>query len=93
MPPSDGLFAHAKTGVPHGQSVLAFSLACGPVHNLEPAPEVVLARHLLSPESSMQHSLAHIRELLAGLTIEEAIEFEILDALPPFDDSGEIGWI
>ena len=41
----------------------------------------------------MQHSLAHIRELLAGLTIEEAIEFEILDALPPFDDSGEIGWI
>jgi hypothetical protein len=30
---------------------------------------------------------------LAGLTIEEAIEFEMLDALPPFDDSGEIGWI
>jgi hypothetical protein len=41
----------------------------------------------------MQHSLAHIPEPLAGLTIEEVIEFEMLDALPPFDDSGEIGWI
>jgi len=28
----------------------------------------------------------------AGLTIEEAIEFEVLDALPPFDDSGNIAW-
>jgi hypothetical protein len=77
----------------NGQSVLVFSLACGPVHNLEPAAEVVLARHLLSLESSMQHSLAHIPEPLALHTIEEAIEFEMLDALPPFDDSGEIGWI
>jgi hypothetical protein len=28
----------------------------------------------------------------AGLTIEETIEFEALDALPPFDDSGNIAW-
>ena len=26
----------------------------------------------------------------AGLTMEETIEFEALDALPPFDDSGNI---
>jgi hypothetical protein len=29
---------------------------------------------------------------LAGLTIEETIEFEALDALPPFDDNGEVAW-
>ena len=28
----------------------------------------------------------------AGLTIGEIIEFEALDALPPFDDSGNIAW-
>jgi hypothetical protein len=28
----------------------------------------------------------------AGLTMEETIEFEALDALPPFDDSGNIAW-
>jgi hypothetical protein len=28
----------------------------------------------------------------AGLTIEEAVEFEILDALPPFDHGGNIAW-
>jgi hypothetical protein len=28
----------------------------------------------------------------AGLTMEEAIEFEALDALPPFEDSGNIAW-
>jgi hypothetical protein len=28
----------------------------------------------------------------AGLTIEEAIEFEVLDALPPFDQCGNIAW-
>jgi hypothetical protein len=28
-----------------------------------------------------------------GLTIEETIEFEALDALPPFDDSGNIAWV
>jgi hypothetical protein len=28
----------------------------------------------------------------AGLTLEETIEFEALDALPPFDDSGNIAW-
>jgi len=26
------------------------------------------------------------------LTIEETIEFEALNALPPFDDSGNIAW-
>jgi hypothetical protein len=29
----------------------------------------------------------------SALTLEEAIEFEMLDALPPTDDSGTIGWI
>jgi hypothetical protein len=29
---------------------------------------------------------------LPGLTIEETIEFEELDAQPPFDDNGEIAW-
>jgi hypothetical protein len=29
----------------------------------------------------------------ARLTIEETIEFEALDALPPFDDSGNIAWV
>jgi hypothetical protein len=28
----------------------------------------------------------------AGLTMGETIEFEALDALPPFDDSGNIAW-
>ena len=28
-----------------------------------------------------------------GLSIEETVEFEMLDALPPFDDSGEPAWI
>jgi hypothetical protein len=28
----------------------------------------------------------------AGLTLEETIEFEALNTLPPFDDSGNIGW-
>jgi hypothetical protein len=27
-----------------------------------------------------------------GLTIAEAIEFEVLDASPPFDDCGNIAW-
>jgi hypothetical protein len=29
---------------------------------------------------------------LPGLTMEEMIEFEILDATPPFDDDGSIAW-
>jgi hypothetical protein len=45
-------------------------------------------------ESSMQRCLAHTGACVAGLTVEEAVEFEVLDALPPpFDDSGEIWWI
>ena len=28
----------------------------------------------------------------AGLTREETIEFEALDALPPFDDRGNLAW-
>jgi len=30
---------------------------------------------------------------LDGLSIEETVEFEMLDALPPFDDNGEPAWI
>jgi hypothetical protein len=40
----------------------------------------------------MQHFIADPTKLTA-LTIEEAIEFAVLDALPPFDDNGNIGWI
>jgi hypothetical protein len=29
---------------------------------------------------------------IAGLTMEETIEFGALDALAPFDDSGNIAW-
>ena len=29
----------------------------------------------------------------AGLTTVESIEFEVLDALPPFDDNGDIAWV
>ena len=29
---------------------------------------------------------------LGGLSIEETIEFETLDALPPFDDGGNLAW-
>jgi hypothetical protein len=33
------------------------------------------------------------RVLLVGLTLEETIEFEAIDALPPVDESGSIAWI
>ena len=29
---------------------------------------------------------------LPGLTIEETTEYELLDAIPPFDDNGELAW-
>ncbi|MEP6840745.1 MAG: hypothetical protein ABJA75_22025 [Bradyrhizobium sp.] len=29
---------------------------------------------------------------LAGLSFEEAIKFDVLDASPPFDDNGNLGW-
>jgi hypothetical protein len=29
---------------------------------------------------------------LAGLSFEETIEFEALDAMPPLDDNGNAGW-
>ena len=32
------------------------------------------------------------RRCLAGLSLEETIEFEALEALPPLDDNGNIGW-
>jgi hypothetical protein len=42
----------------------------------------------------MQHSDPRILQPpLSALTTEEAKESDILDALPPFDDSGNIGWI
>jgi hypothetical protein len=30
---------------------------------------------------------------LGGLSIEETVEFEMLDALPPIDDNGQPAWI
>lgn len=32
------------------------------------------------------------QKCLRGLTIEETIEFELLDATAPFDDCGELAW-
>ena len=36
----------------------------------------------------MQHTLQPV----AALMMDEACEFEILDALPPFDDYGNVAW-
>ena len=41
----------------------------------------------------MQHSPTRTPEPCATLTLEEAREFEMLDALPPFDDCGNVAWI
>jgi hypothetical protein len=41
----------------------------------------------------MQHSRPRTPQPFSALTIEEAREFEMLDALPPFDDCGNVGWI
>ena len=41
----------------------------------------------------MQHSPTRTPEPGATLTIEEAAEFEMLDALPPFDDCGNVAWV
>ena len=29
---------------------------------------------------------------LAGLSLEETVEFKALEALPPLDDKGNVGW-
>ena len=52
-------------------------------HLLVPLPEEFHARVLAKITYSPR----------GGLTIEEAIEFDALDALPPFDDNGEMGWL
>ena len=41
----------------------------------------------------MQHSRRPTPKPFEALTIEEAREFEMLDALPPFDDCGNVAWI
>jgi hypothetical protein len=48
-----------------------------------------------SPTTLLQesHSSWHIGRPIDGLTIEETIEFDAIDALPPFDDNGDIAWI
>lgn len=33
-----------------------------------------------------------LHRCLPGLTIAETIEFELLDAIPPFDDQRELAW-
>ena len=41
-------------------------------------------------------SIAIVRnatQTLHGLSIEETVEFEMLDALPPIDDAGNPAWI
>ena len=34
----------------------------------------------------------HPNRALDGLTIEETIEFKAIEALPPFDENGNIAW-
>ena len=34
----------------------------------------------------------HLNRPLDGLTIEETIEFKAIEALPPFDENGNIAW-
>jgi hypothetical protein len=40
----------------------------------------------------MQHHLADTLQPFAALMMEEATEFEMLDAIPPFDDCGNVAW-
>ena len=40
----------------------------------------------------MQHSRPRTPQPVAALMMDEACEFEMLDALPPFDDDGNIAW-
>jgi hypothetical protein len=48
---------------------------------------------LSSREDFGRHSCPQeTRRPLAGLSFEETIEFEALEALPPLDDNGNIGW-
>jgi hypothetical protein len=32
------------------------------------------------------------RQPLDGLTVHETVEFEVIEALPPFDENGKIAW-
>jgi hypothetical protein len=41
----------------------------------------------------MQHRTAHTLQPFAALMMEEAAEFEMLDALPPFDECGNVAWV
>ena len=41
---------------------------------------VIVLSHLLS------------QKRLPGLTAEETVEFDLLDATPPFDDEGDLAW-
>jgi hypothetical protein len=41
----------------------------------------------------MQHPTALTLLPVAALMMDEAAEFEILDALPPFDDYGNVAWV
>jgi hypothetical protein len=56
------------------------------------SPEGSMARPLRSEFGSNVVTICPKERSGAGLTIEEAVEFEVLDALPPFDDSGNIAW-
>jgi hypothetical protein len=41
----------------------------------------------------MQHSHPRTPQPTSALMMDEAREFEMLDALPPFDDYGNVAWI
>jgi hypothetical protein len=41
----------------------------------------------------MSGSVLREDRALDGLTIEETIEFKAIEALPPFDENGNIAWI
>lgn len=41
----------------------------------------------------MQHPTAITLLPVAALMMDEAAEFEMLDAVPPFDDCGNVAWV
>jgi hypothetical protein len=62
-----------------------------PAHNSFPSDAIALKQKSIAG-GLHAHSIAHSTRC-AALTIDEAIEFEMLDALAPVDDNGNIGWI
>lgn len=50
-----------------------------------------MARSLRS-NTGRRSRLQENERCLAGLSLEETIEFRALEAVPPLDDNGNVGW-